>query len=516
MQAPTVMVQGTASSVGKSLLVTALCRFFRRQGVRVAPFKSQNMALNSAVTPDGLEIGRAQAVQAEAAGLLPSVEMNPILLKPEGDSRSQVVVMGKPIERMSARAYHAHKPRLQAIIAGCLETLRSQYELVVIEGAGSPVEINLKDRDIVNMHVARVADARVLLVGDIDRGGVFASFVGTMELLEADERERVAAFLINKFRGDVTLLEPGLDFLTQRTGKPVLGVVPYVGNLRIADEDSVSLDDRMARGRPGPGELDIVVVRLPRISNYDDVMPLEHEPGVVVRFAERAEEIDGADLVVLPGSKNTVSDLRWLQRQGIAEVIARRAQGGAPVLGICGGCQMLGEVIEDPHHVEADETMVEGLNLLPLRTRFERRKTTAQVVGRVGAPCFLTSEVGQDEEVSGYEIHMGTALPTGRAAGPFEVRSRNGHRVHRVDGALNESRTVVGTMIHGLFENSSVRSSLLRSLRRIKGVHRPAPAGEIPSVHAEYDRLEAAVRNAIDQELLWRIARLRDPHAGRD
>ncbi|HMJ14631.1 MAG TPA: cobyric acid synthase, partial [Polyangiaceae bacterium] len=338
------MIQGTASSVGKSLLVTALCRFFRREGVRVAPFKSQNMALNSAVTPDGFEIGRAQAVQAEAAGLEPAVEMNPILLKPEGESRAQVVVMGKPIGSMPALDYHAHKPRLKAIIADCLDKLRRQYELVIIEGAGSPAEINLKDRDIVNMHVARVADAPVLLVGDIDRGGVFAAFIGTLELLEPDERERVAAFIVNKFRGDVALLQPGLDFLTQRTGKPVLGVVPYVAKLRIADEDSVSLEDRVGRKRPGREQLDIAVVRLPRISNYDDVEALEHESGVVVRFVERPEEARGADLVILPGSKHTCSDLAWLRSTGIGHVIEERAQSSQPVLGICGGCQMLGEV----------------------------------------------------------------------------------------------------------------------------------------------------------------------------
>jgi len=343
--APTLMIQGTASSVGKSLLVTALCRFFRREGVRVAPFKSQNMALNSAVTPDGFEIGRAQAVQAEAAGLEPAVEMNPILLKPEGESRAQVVVMGKPIGSMPALDYHAHKPRLKAIIADCLDKLRRQYELVIIEGAGSPAEINLKDRDIVNMHVARVADAPVLLVGDIDRGGVFAAFIGTLELLEPDERERVAAFIVNKFRGDVALLQPGLDFLTQRTGKPVLGVVPYVAKLRIADEDSVSLEDRVGRKRPGREQLDIAVVRLPRISNYDDVEALEHESGVVVRFVERPEEARGADLVILPGSKHTCSDLAWLRSTGIGHVIEERAQSSQPVLGICGGCQMLGEVI---------------------------------------------------------------------------------------------------------------------------------------------------------------------------
>lgn len=390
MLAPAIMVQGTASSVGKSLLVTALCRFFRREGLRVVPFKSQNMALNSAVTADGLEIGRAQAVQAEAAGILSCVDMNPILLKPEGDRQSQVVVLGKPIGSMTASEYHEYKPRLWTVIEESLTRLRADYDLVVIEGAGSPAEINLKARDIVNMHVAKLADAPVLLVGDIDRGGVFASFVGTMELLDPDERARVAAFVVNKFRGDVGLLRPGISFLTERTGKPVLGVVPYVPNLRIADEDSVSLESRRARCRPSHNELDIVVVRLPRISNYDDVEPLEHEAGVVVRFVEQPDEVQNADLVILPGSKNTVSDLAWLRARGIAGEIEARARQGKPVLGICGGCQMLGEVIDDPHRVESPETRVRGLGILALRTRFEREKLTAQVLARVLSPSFLT------------------------------------------------------------------------------------------------------------------------------
>src|SRR6185295_8462558 len=277
MTAPALMVQGTASSVGKSLLVTGLCRLFRRAGVRVAPFKSQNMALNSAVTLDGLEIGRAQAVQADAAEIAATVDMNPILLKPEGDRRSQVVVLGKPIGSMTAVEYHAYKPELSQVIAASLARLRAEYDLVVIEGAGSPAEINLKANEIVNMHVAELADARVVLAGDIDRGGVFAAFVGTLELLEPHERARIAAFVINKFRGDPALLEPGLRMLTERTRVPVLGVVPYLPNLRIADEDSVSLDDRARRRRPPRDQLDIAVFRLPRIANYDDVEPLEHE-----------------------------------------------------------------------------------------------------------------------------------------------------------------------------------------------------------------------------------------------
>lgn len=505
---PTLMVQGTASSVGKSLLVTALCRFFRREGLRVAPFKAQNMALNSAVTPDGLEIGRAQAVQAEAAGLPPSVLMNPILLKPEGDSRAQVVVMGRPQARMDAAEYHAYKPTLKRLIAECLEELRAQYDLVLIEGAGSPAEINLKDRDIVNMHVARVAEAPVILVGDIDRGGVFAAFVGTMELLDADERERVAAFLINKFRGDVRLLDPGLEFLTRRTGKPVLGVVPYVPRLRIADEDSVALEDRAGRAPAGAGGIDIAVVRLPRISNYDDVLPLEHEPGVTVRFIERADDLGDADLVILPGSKNTVADLAWLRATGLAAAIAVRAAGAEPVLGICGGCQMLGERIDDPHGVESTAPRTAGLGLLPLRTTFERDKVTAQVEARVAAPSFLADGVGGDLVLTGYEIHMGLVERTGSEAAPFLVTRRNGAAAGIPDGAVDAHRHIAGTMLHGLFENAPLRVALLDWLRRRKGIT-AVGAGALPDRDREYDRLEAALRDHVDQALLWRLTGLR-------
>lgn len=510
MLAPTIMVQGTASSVGKSLLVTALCRYFRQEGLRVAPFKSQNMALNAAVTPDGLEIGRAQAVQARAAGLVPKVEMNPILLKPEGDRRSQVVVMGRPLASMSAVEYHAHKPELQGVIAECLARLRRAYDLVVIEGAGSPAEINLKDRDIVNMHVAKVADAPVLLVGDIDRGGVFAAFVGTLQLLEPDERARIEGFVINKFRGDLALLRPGLDDLSQRTGKPVIGVVPHVPRLRIADEDSVSLEDRAGRRRPSPDFLDIAVVRLPRISNYDDVEPLEHEPGVAVRFAERAEEVRGADLVILPGSKSTALDLAWLRASGIAEVIEERARKGEPVLGICGGCQMLGERLEDPDRVEGADALVLGLGILPIATRFERTKRTSDVEATVEGGSFLTGSVPRTVRLSGYEIHMGRVRAVRPVDAPFSIRKRNGTPEVEPDGAIAAQGQIVGTMLHGLFDNDAIRASMLDALRARRGLTAPRASGAeggLASVRErEYDRLAATVRESLDTARLLRLA----------
>jgi len=513
MLARTLMVQGTASSVGKSLFVTALCRLFRQDGIDVAPFKSQNMALNSAVTPDGFEIGRAQAVQAEAAGLSPSVDMNPILLKPEGQQQAQVVVLGRPVARLSAREYHDYKLQLQGVVKDSLERLRRRHELVIIEGAGSPAEINLKARDIVNMHVARLADAPVLLVGDIDRGGVFAALVGTLELLEPEERERVAALVINQFRGDPSLLEPGLDFVRQRTGKPVLGVVPYVPGLRIADEDSVSLERRLGRQRPGPAELDLVVVRLPQLSNYDDVLALEHEPGVTVRFVQQPNELRGADLVILPGSKSTLLDLGWLRASGISAEIARRAAAGGLVLGICGGCQMLGEWIADPERVESREPLVPGLGLLGFSTRFGADKRTTQVAARPHSACFL-SESGADEDfasgssgseaICGYEIHMGRVTTQATARSPFRILSRNGQPVEALDGAISRGGNVVGTMLHGLFENAGLRRSLLRTLRQKRGVAEPN-ASALPSRAAEYDRLAAVVRQSLDLELLRRL-----------
>lgn len=501
MTARTLMVQGTASSVGKSLVVTALCRLFHHAGLRVAPFKAQNMALNSAVADGGGEIGRAQAVQAEAAGIAPCVDMNPILLKPEGDASSQVVVLGRPIGSMGAAEYHARKPELKGIIADALARLSAKVDLVVIEGAGSPAEVNLKDRDIVNMHVARVAHAPVLLVGDIDRGGVFASFVGTMELLEPEERARIAAFVVNKFRGDRRLLAPGLEFLEKRTGVPVLGVLPYVRDLRIADEDSVSLDERFDR-RAGAGEIEIAVVRLPRISNYDDLEPLEHEAGVAVRYVTRPEDLETADLVVLPGSKCTVSDLEWLRDSGMATAVTRRVARDQPVIGICGGCQMLGAYLLDPDHVESSRERTEGLCLLPLATRFQREKTTAQIKAHLAVASLFGDE---HAEVCGYEIHQGALERLDGAVAALEVVSRNGAVCREPDGAIAANGTLVGTLVHGLFENDSVRAALLSSLRGRRGLGSPKGRALVPTREVEYDRLALSVMENIDWQLLCRI-----------
>ena len=510
MNAParTLMVQGTASSVGKTLIVAALCRIFHREGLSVAPFKAQNMALNSFVTSDGGEIGRAQAVQAEAAGIDPRVEMNPILLKPEGGMRSQVVVLGKPLGRMTWSEYQQLKPEFVRIVADSLHSLRAKHDLIIIEGAGSPAEINLAGQDLVNMHVAAEAEAPVLLVGDIDRGGVFAHLVGTMELLAPADRERVAGFLINKFRGDVALLAPGLEFLRERFRVPVLGVIPYLERLRIADEDSVALEDRRNRRATGLGQIDIAVIKLPRISNYDDFLALEHEDGVTVRFVEEPREMAGADLAIIPGSKSTIADLGWLHESGFALAIVDRAREGGLIAGICGGCQMLGERIDDPHRVESDEASARGLGLLPIVTRFAKTKLTAQVRVRVKSSSILSGADIVADEISAYEIHMGNVERTAGSSAPFRIVSRNGAPADTLDGAINRDGSVAGTMLHGIFENDALRAAFLGALRRRKGLAAHGETRPVASREAEYDRLASAVADGVDLPMLRKIAGL--------
>ncbi|HSM94229.1 MAG TPA: cobyric acid synthase [Anaeromyxobacteraceae bacterium] len=504
MTARALMVQGTASSVGKSLVVAGLCRLFRRAGLRVAPFKAQNMALNAAVASDGGEIGRAQHVQAEAAGIDATVQMNPILLKPEGDARSQVVLLGRPWKTLSAAEYHAAKPELRGIVRDCLGALRERVDLVVIEGAGSPAEVNLKDRDIVNMDVAKAADAPVLLVGDIDRGGVFAAFVGTIALLEPDERARVAAFVFNKFRGDRALLAPGFELLRERTGIPTLGVLPWLRDLGIADEDSAALDDRRGGRLAAAGELDVAVVRLPRVSNFDDFAPLEQEPGVRLRFVERPGDVRGADLLVLPGTKCTLPDLVWLRASGFADEVAARARRGEPVLGVCGGCQMLGTRLEDPHGVESDLREADGLGLLPLVTRFDRQKLTARCRARAATAGFLAPAGGG--VVEGYEIHMGTVGRDDGGPPAFAIHERNGRACSAADGAVSADGAVVGTLIHGILENDPVRAALLDHLRARRSLPPVPVVRRAEARDAAYDRLARTLRDGLDWRALCRIA----------
>ncbi len=495
--ARTIMVQGTASSAGKSVLVAALCRIFKQDGYRVAPFKAQNMALNSYVTASGGEIGRAQVVQAEAAGIPPTVDMNPVLLKPTHDTGSQVIVMGKVLDNISARDYYKHTPRLLTIILEALERLRSEYDIVVLEGAGSPAEVNLKEREIVNMRIAKASRSPVLLVGDIDRGGVFAALVGTLELLDEEERDLVRGLVINKFRGDVTLLQDALDFVAGRTGKPVLGVIPWFRDIRIPQEDSVFLDERPeATG----GDLDVAVIRLPHISNYDDFDPLE-EDGCRVRYVARRADLGEPHLIILPGTKSTAADLDFIRRTGLAAAILTRARAGTPVAGICGGYQMLGEKIVDADKVEFAGGEVGGLGLLDAVTEFAPEKATTQVRAIVTASAGLFDGM-PDEEVSGYEIHMGRTLSNEAPA--FTITGMPGGAAHYPDGAVNEAGTVFGSYLHGLFHNDGFRRTFLNNLRRHWGLAE-AESGALPSRDREYDKLADLVRGSLDMQQIYRI-----------
>lgn len=498
------MVQGTTSHAGKSLMATALCRIFAQDGLRVAPFKAQNMSLNSFVTPDGGEFGRAQAVQADAARVAPVVEMNPILLKPEGGRRSQVVVMGKPTRVASAREYYTLKPTLWPLVAHVLDKLRSQYDVVVIEGAGSPAEINLKEHEIVNMRVARYADAPVLLVGDIDRGGVFASLYGTMALLEPQERALIKAFVINKFRGDPSLLDPGLDMLQQRAGVPFAGVVPYFTDIHIPEEDSLGLDapqSQISAQAQDGALLDIAVIRLPHIANFDDFDPLRQEPGVRLRYISAADELGEPDLIALPGSKTTVADLEWLRRQRLDRAIIERRNAGTPLIGICGGYQMLGWRILDPDAIESDKPETAGLGLLPLTTTFAAHKTTHQVRAKVAASKGLLADAAE-VDIVGYEIHMGRTY--GDSAAAFRITERSSEPTSSPDGALDPDGLTLGTYMHGLFHNHNLRRAMLMRLAQRKGV--ALPDGAILDLDREYDKLAALVRRSVDMRMVYDMA----------
>jgi adenosylcobyric acid synthase len=509
------MVQGAMSSVGKSLLVAALCRICMQDGLRVAPFKAQNMALNSFATRDGREIGRAQAMQAEAAGVDVTVEMNPVLIKPEADSVAQVVVLGRPWARIKASEYMRRRGELWGIVTGALDTLRAQYDLVVIEGAGSPAELNLRRGELVNMAIAAYADAPVLLAGDIVRGGIFAQLLGTLMLLEDDERARVRGLIVNKFRGDRRLFDDGVAILEQRGGVPVLGVVPFIRDLRIADEDSVALDDRRTYGRSieHPDErtgvqlnaplLDIAVIRLPHISNFDDYDPLRAEPGVALRFVNYADELGRPDLLILPGSKTTIADLRWLRERGLADRVVALAREEVAVLGVCGGYQMLGTTISDPLGAESALPEVAGLGLLPVTTIFAPAKQTVRARGRMLAGTGLFAHAAGCE-FGGYEIHMGRTDLAAGAAPLAQITARGEQPAGDADGAVAAGGWVAGTYLHGLFDDDRLRHTILRNLAARKGLERAAPGAAFDRM-AEYDRLAETVRANIDMDLLYRL-----------
>ena len=500
-----IMVQGTSSNVGKSMLCTALCRIFAQDGYKTAPFKAQNMALNSTVTPDGGEIGRAQGAQAEAAGVAPSVLMNPILIKPKQDSQAQIVTLGVPYADMSATDYRRDfLPGAVSIVRDCLQKLKEQYEVLVIEGAGSPAEVNLKDRDIVNMKTAELAEAPVLLVADIDRGGVFASLIGTLELLEPHEKERVKGFIINKFRGDISLLQSGLDFLSQRTGIPVLGVVPYVHDHGIDEEDSVCLSERASWGNE-QDPIQVAVMQLPRISNFTDINAFIGLPDTRVYYVRPGEAIGQADLLIIPGTKNSILDMLYLQQKGYVQEIRRLAEAGAYVVGICGGFQMLGEELLDPEGNEADIGSLPGLGLLPVTTLFGRNKSThqaqASIVSRQGIWRHL-----HGQEVKGYEIHMGQSTLIDQNCSLTHIFSRSGERCSVADGACSDSGKVFGTYLHGIFDNSNVMLGIMNQIRQEKGL--PAlSAGDLPVMQRQhkYDQWADLVRASLDMNKIYQI-----------
>lgn len=491
----TVMIQGTMSNVGKSVLAGGLCRVLRQDGYKVAPFKSQNMALNSYITKDGLEMGRAQVMQAEAAGIEPQAVMNPILLKPTSDTGSQVIVNGKATGVMSAVEYYRHKKEYIPYIMEAFEKLKKEYDVVVIEGAGSPAEINLKQDDIVNMGLAEMVDAPVLLAGDIDRGGVFAQIAGTVMLLEEKERARIKGTIINKFRGDVSILKPGLTMLEDRTKIPVLGVVPYF-HLDIDDEDSLS--ERFHK-KGAAGLVDIAVIRLPRISNFTDFAPLECMEEVNVRYISSPSEWGEPDAVIIPGSKNTIRDLLWMRQNGLEAKTLRYAAQGGLVFGICGGYQMLGEEISDPCRAEQGGS-VAGMGLLPVRTVFREEKRRVQTEGRFLKVEGILKEM-QGLHFEGYEIHMGETM---YKEGYMPLVERN-ETQSGVDGA--QSGNVYGCYMHGLFDAHETASGFISALLKSKGYdpHQVSVPDWKSHKEEQYDRLAEIIRGNIDMEAVYRI-----------
>ena len=492
-----LMIQGTGSNVGKSVMVAGLCRVFLQDGRLVAPFKSQNMALNSFVTREGHEMGRAQAVQAQACRLPPDVNMNPVLIKPSSDCMAQVVVMGKPAFDLPAETFLTYKGRVEADVRRAYAKLAETYDVIVIEGAGSPAEINLREGDIVNMAMAEIADSPVLLVGDIDKGGVFASFVGTLELLLPHERERIRGFIINKFRGSRKLLQPAIDFLEEKTQRPVLGVVPYYTDIKIPEEDSLA-GKAVLKPNAREDAITITILFLPHVSNFTDFDPFEDEPDVNLRYQRPGEPIGETDVLFIPGTKSTMDDLAYLREKGVDREIRACAQNGhTTVIGICGGYQMLGAKLLDPQSVESQAGETPGLGLLDVETTFLPEKTLCQAEA---------VHIGSGLSVRGYEIHMGVTK-RGPGCGPaFEVLKRRSEGDWMPDdGALASGGDIWGTYLHGVFDDDRFRRHFIDSIRSRKGL---PPLGEIQfryDVDAEYDKLAALLRENLDMEGIYRV-----------
>mgnify|MGYP000876794700 CR=1 FL=1 len=493
-----IMIQGTMSNSGKSFVAAALCRILRQDGYSVAPFKSQNMALNSYITKDGLEIGRAQAMQAEAAGIAPTVDMNPILLKPTSQMGSQVIVNGEVFGNLKAMDYYRRKTEFIPAVREAFERLESQFDAIVLEGAGSPAEINLRDNDIVNMGMAKIANAPVLLVGDIDRGGVFAQLVGTISLLEEEEQNMVKGMIINKFRGDKTILDPGVAALEERTGIPVVGVAPYM-DLEVEDEDS--LTERFSNSGE-VGVIDIAVIRVPRISNFTDFNALEMISGVSLRYVKAVNELKNPDMIIFPGTKNTMEDLLWLRQNGLEAAILKKAAEGKIIFGICGGYQMLGEKLSDPDGVEAGGE-IKGMGLLPMETVFQNLKTRTRVSGTFpkveGALSSLTGV-----KLEGYEIHMGESVLL-EGAHPFTEITDHVQNTTKQDGAY--CNNVYGSYVHGIFDKEAVAKNIVKAIGEEKGLDVSEMTGIDFAAFKEtqYDKLADGLRKHLDMKKIYEI-----------
>ncbi|CAM3266030.1 cobyric acid synthase [Vagococcus fessus] len=486
-KAQAIMLQGTASDAGKSVIAAGFCRLFKDQGLKVVPFKSQNMALNSYITATGDEMGRAQVFQAEAAGIAPDVRMNPILLKPSTDQQSQVILLGKVLKDMTVLEYHDYKLTLLPEIKKVYEQLGIENERIVIEGAGSPAEINLNDRDIVNMGMARLVDAPVILVADIDKGGVFASIYGTLELMDPEDKKRVIGVIINKFRGDKKLLEPGLKMIEELTGVPVIGVLPYL-DLDIDEEDSVVLSTKQTYYDESKA-LDIAVISLKRMSNFTDMRSLEQQPDVSLRYVKKLSDLKQPDLIIIPGTKNTIEDAEYLKKNGFDEAIRTCYERGTNIFGICGGYQLLGDVLIE------NDTQVKGLGLLPLVTNFMSEKITTQVEAKVGK-----------YNVKGYEIHMGETLDKSSKLNDFsKIYQVNGEESERLDGVITNDGSIIGTYLHGIFDNVEWARAYLNNIRVSKGMEKIV--GNLESLEEqkerEYAKLAEAMRDNIDLDFIY-------------
>ncbi len=485
------MIQGTHSDAGKSLIATGLCRIFHQDGYKTAPFKAQNMSLNSYVTPDGKEIGRSQGVQAEAAGVVATADMNPILIKPTGHLTSQIIVNGKPLGNYEATQYRQEffEQGLQTI-RDAYERLASDHEVIVMEGAGSPAEINLNDRELANMRIARLTNAPVILVGDIDKGGVFASLVGTLQLLEQEDRDRVIGVIINKFRGELSLLEPGLKWFEEYTGKPVLGVIPYLQDVHVDAEDSVILESS-SRVQNEEKEIDIAVLKYPYISNFTDIDPFLIEPDCGVRYVKDERELGRPDIIILPGTKNTIEDLLFLKQTGLFDAILERIQAGnTSIFGICGGYQMLGKEITDPYQIESKIGCIQGFGLLPIRTELLREKTTVLSEGEL---CFNNKSF----MVKGYEIHMGVTSFIEQADSLLQMNDKK-------DGAKTKDERVMGTYFHGIFHNDAFRSAYLNCIRFKKGLPTLEKRESYDEIReASFDKIAETLRQHLSLQTIY-------------